>query len=97
MDSVFGLLAIIILGIAVLATVIYLILKAASYFKRSFGVSLWPGVIALCFSVDIAVFTTAAGQNMGHEFIIVMYIVAGLLLAYTLYRPDRARIGGPYL
>lgn len=39
MDSVFGLLAIIILGIAVLATVIYLILKAASYFKRSFGVS----------------------------------------------------------
>ena len=89
MDSVFGLLAIIILGIAVLATVIYLILKAASYFKRSFGVSLWPGVIALCSSVDIAVFTTAAGQNMGHEFIIVMYIVAGLLLAYTLYRDIR--------
>lgn len=47
MDSVFGLLAIIILGIAVLATVIYLILKVASYFKRSFGISLWPGVIAL--------------------------------------------------
>lgn len=63
MDSVFGLLAIIILGIAVLATVIYLILKVASYFKRSFSISLWPGVIALCFSVDIAVFTTAAGQK----------------------------------
>lgn len=38
MDSAFGLLAIIIFGIAVLATVIYLILKAAAYFKRSFGI-----------------------------------------------------------
>lgn len=68
---------------------IYLILKVASYFKRTFGVSLWPGVIALCFSADIAVFATAAGQNMGHKFTIVMYIAAGLLLAYTLYRDIR--------
>jgi hypothetical protein len=50
---------------------------------------LWPGVIALCFSLDIAVFSTAAGQSIGHEFIIVMYIAAGLLLAYTLYRDIR--------
>ena len=51
MDSIFGMLAIIILGIAILATLIYLVLKAASYFKRTFGASLWPGVIALCFSL----------------------------------------------
>lgn len=47
MDSVFGILAIVILGIAVPATRIYLVLKAASYFKRTFVVSLWPGVIAM--------------------------------------------------
>ena len=52
MDSIFGMLAIIILGIAILATLIYLVLKAASYFKRTFGASLWPGVIALCFSLS---------------------------------------------
>lgn len=89
MNSVFGALAIIILGIAIIATAIYLILKAASYFKRTFGISLWPGVIALCFALDIAIFSTAAGQNMGHGFMTAMYIAAGLLLTYTLYRDIR--------
>ena len=50
---------------------------------------MWPGVIALCFALDIAVFSTAAGQNMGHGFMTAMYISAGLLLTYTLYRDIR--------
>lgn len=49
MDSAFGLLAIIISGIAVLATVIYLILKAASYFKRTFGI---PAAVLACSCTD---------------------------------------------
>ena len=42
MNSVFGALAIIILGIAIIATAIYLILKAASYFKRTFDIFCGP-------------------------------------------------------
>lgn len=89
MGSLFGALAIIILGFAVIATLAYLILKAASFFKRTFGVSLWPGMIALCFSVDIFTFSALSQYSMDNTTMIVLYIAAGLLLAYALYRDIR--------
>lgn len=41
----------------------YLIIKAASFFKKTFGKSLWLGVILSCLSVDLFLTTLVLFQN----------------------------------
>lgn len=90
MGEVIGAFTILLLIIAAVIAVIYFILKGASYFKRTFGVSLWPGVISLCLSLDIVMFAGMYMQESGSDSTAVIAIIASLvLLAYTLYRDIR--------
>ena len=90
MGEFFGAITILLIIIAAVIAVIYFILKGASYFKRTFGVSLWPGVISLCLSLDIIMFGSMASQESGNGSTIAFIVIASLvLLAYTLYRDIR--------
>ena len=90
MGEFFGAITILLIIIAAVIAVIYFILKGASYFKRTFGVSLWPGVISLCLSLDIIMFGSMASQESGNGSTIAIIVIASLiLLAYTLYRDIR--------
>lgn len=90
MGEFFGAITILLIIIAAVIAVIYFILKGASYFKRAFGVSLWPGVISLCLSLDIIMFGSMASQESGNGSTIAIIVIASLiLLAYTLYRDIR--------
>ena len=90
MGEFFGAITILLIIIAAVIAVIYFILKGASYFKRTFGVSLWPGVISLCLSLDIIMFCSMASQESGNGSTIAVIGIASLiLLAYTLYRDIR--------
>jgi len=90
MGEFFGAITILLIIIAAVIAVIYFILKGASYFKRTFGVSLWPGVISLCLSLDIIMFGSMASQESGNGSTIAVIVIASLiLLAYTLYRDIR--------
>lgn len=90
MGEFFGAITILLIIIAAVIAVIYFILKGASYFKRTFGVSLWPGVISLCLSLDIIMFGSVASQEGGNGSTVAVIVIASLiLLAYTLYRDIR--------
>ena len=90
MGEFFGAITILLIIIAAVIAVIYFILKGASYFKRTFGVSLWPGVISLCLSLDIIMFGSMASQESGNGSTVAVIVIASLiLLAYTLYRDIR--------
>ena len=90
MGELFGAITILLIIIAAVIAVIYFILKGASYFKRTFGVSLWSGVISLCLSLDIIMLGSMASQESGTgSTITIVVIVSFLLLAYTLYRDIR--------
>lgn len=90
MGEFFGAITILLVIIAAVIAVIYFILKSASYFKRTFGVSLWPGVISLCLSLDIIMFGSMASQESGNGSTIAVIVIASLsLLAYALYRDIR--------
>lgn len=90
MGEFFGAITILLIIIAAVIAVIYFILKGASYFKRTFGVSLWPGVISLCLSLDIIMFGSMASQEGGNGSTVAVIVIASLiLLAYTLYRDIR--------
>ena len=90
MGEIFGAITILLIIIAAVIAVIYFILKGSSYFKRTFGVSLWPGVISLCLSFDIIMFGSMASQESGNGSTVAVIVIASLiLLAYTLYRDIR--------
>ena len=90
MGELIGAFTLLLLIIAAVIAVIYFIIKGASYFKRTFGVSLWPGVISLCLSLDILIFGSAYIQESGDGSATAIIIIASLiLLAYTLYRNIR--------
>lgn len=90
MWEIVGILALVLLGIAAICTITYFILKAASYFKRTFGKSLWPGVIALCLSLDLAIAAAMCSQDEASRTLTTVLIVAStVLFAYCLYRDIR--------
>lgn len=90
MGEFFGAITILLIIIASVIAVIYFVLKGASYFKRTFSVSLWPGVISLCLSLDIIMFGSMASQESDNSSAVAVVVIASLvLLAYTLYRNIR--------
>lgn len=90
MGEIIGILALVLLGIAAVCAITYFILKAASYFKRTFGKSLWPGVIALCLSLDLAIAAAMCIQDESSGTMTTVLIVAStVLFAYCLYRDIR--------
>lgn len=90
MGEVIGLLALVLLGIAVVCVVTYLILKAAAYFKRTYGKSLWPGVVSMCFALDLTIAAAMCSQEeFSNELIPILIIAAVVLLGYALYRDIR--------
>lgn len=90
MGEIIGILALVLLGIAAVCAITYFILKAASYFKRAFGKSLWPGVIALGLSFDLAIAAAMFSQDKSYGPMTTVLIVAfTVLFAYCLYRDIR--------
>lgn len=90
MGEVVGVLALVLLGIAVLCALTYLILKAAAYFKRTYGKSLWPGVVSMSLALDLAIAVALCSQEESSAEIVPILIIAViLLLGYALYRDIR--------
>lgn len=90
MGEVVGVLALALLGIAVLCALTYLILKAAAYFKRTYGKSLWPGVVSMCLALDLAIVAVMCSQEESSAGIIpTLIITAVVFFGYALYRDIR--------
>ena len=76
MGEFFGAITILLIIIASVIAVIYFVLKGASYFKRTFSVSLWPGVISLCLSLDIIMFGSMASQESDNSSAVAVVVIA---------------------
>ena len=80
----------IILILLLLAVVTALIsaklLKAAANYKRTYGKSLWPGILAICAAVDLLFSVFYSRQQ---DMFLPVLIAAILLLAYAVFRTTR--------